>query len=139
MDNHIYITRYLQLGKDILLISNQMINTVEEIQSAIFSYDYQQLETLNQRILAYSKRMEQIDDDRRQVALHLGCSGDNYSKKMREKFSGKAARLIVLIDDKVKESIMDCRDKLNQQGGLMTLQHDVISEALTSNRLKLNV
>ncbi|GAL13334.1 hypothetical protein JCM19233_4336 [Vibrio astriarenae] len=117
MDNHIYITRYLQLGKDILLISNQMINTVEEIQSAIFSYDYQQLETLNQRILAYSKRMEQIDDDRRQVALHLGCSGDNYSKKMREKFSGKAARLIVLIDDKVKESIMDCRDKLNQQGG----------------------
>ncbi|MGR5338674.1 flagellar export chaperone FlgN [Vibrio astriarenae] len=139
MDNHIYITRYLQLGKVILLTSNQMLNTVEEIQSAIFNYDYQQLETLNQRILAHSKRMEQIDEARRKVALELGCSGDNYSKQIREKFSGKTAQLIVLVDDKVKESIMDCRDKLNQQGGLMTLQHDVISEALASNRLKLNV
>ncbi|MGR5167222.1 flagellar export chaperone FlgN [Vibrio astriarenae] len=139
MDNHIYITRYLQLGKAILLTSNQMLNTVEEIQSAIFNYDYQQLETLNQRILAHSKRMEQIDEARRKVALELGCSGDNYSKQIREKFSGKTAQLIVLVDDKVKESIMDCRDKLNQQGGLMTLQHDVISEALASNRLKLNV
>lgn len=138
MDKTTLVKQYYKNLVDSLELAEKILVILDGARQSSMKLDYISLDQENQNLLSSSAKLEEFHKQRRQIAEHLGCTGERFTKEVLDKVSGNAKQTLSQISEKLQKALSDCQTKLESQAGLLLEQQNVLHEASQTLRVEVN-
>ncbi|MGV1718136.1 flagellar export chaperone FlgN [Vibrio furnissii] len=138
MDNKQRFKLYYQKTVESARLARQLSEQLDLIRQYSLKFDHDNVTVCNQQVVIVSDAIAQLHQERKALAVQLGCTQRRYAAELVHRVGGPTGEKLKAASDALHDAIAACQDKAERHTQLMVQQQHIVQQATESLRIQVH-